>query len=225
MPEDKKFTNLSVEEEEQIREIVADKMLDIVWNDVYYLSSFTSTSVDTSSSTETTEAKEVDTSEGKKFDPAGDTRFRMNFYLNSGQKNITAYILSPATSTDDTFATDVPIATNTDLSYVGIKMTPDVTGARVNLVSSVAGEEEIVKTEKILEDNTTHVVEINYRAGESADIYFDNLFLGSIRSKIDKSTNIFTYYPFLTSVKSDSGSVNFTIESYEFAQVKSKTRR
>lgn len=206
--------DISIEQQDSIREIIADSIINILWDKVFYLSSFAAESVTTSSSTEDVTAKEVDTSEGKKFDPSLDSRYRVNFYVNTGQTNITAYICSPATNT--TFTTDVPIADSDNISYVGIK----ITGTIVYLVSKTKGQtEKLVRTNKTITDNTTHTLEIFYRP-VSSDIYFDNELIGSISNNLLTNGEMSTFYPYLTSVKSSSGSVNLTLENYEFAQKK-----
>lgn len=213
------YLKLSENGNQSLNKVISKNLLDILWDNIYYTSSFAAESITTSSATEDLTAREVDTTGGKKFTPKLDSRYRVNFYIGSGQTNITAYVLSPAISTDTTYAaTTGPVATNTFLSYVGIKV---VLGT-IYLVSSVEGNEITIATEKSITDDSTHTLEINYRAGQSADIYFDNEFIGSIQCKMRIVNDIATYFPYLTSVKSASGSVNLTIENYEFAQVKSK---
>lgn len=213
------YLKLSERGNQSLNKVIGHNLLDILWDNIYYNSSFAAESVTTSSGTEDLTAKEVDTTGGKKFSAMLDSRFRVNFYSTTGQSNMTAYILSPAISTDTSYAaTTGPIATNTYLSYVGIKVVLGV----VYLVSSVAGVEKLTVTDKTITDDTTHTLEINYRAGQSADIYYDNEFLGSIETRMQVINDIATYFPYLTSVKSASGSVNLTFENYEFAQVKSK---
>lgn len=203
-------------EKDQLQEVISESIIDILWRRIFYVSSFAAESVTTSSSTENVDAKEVDTSEGDKFDPDLPSRYRVNFYLNSGQTNSVVYILSPAISTDPTFATSVPIATNEYLSYVGIK----IDQGNINLVSSTEGKEIVRGTNKKITDNTTHTLEIIYRPRSAADIYYDNDLLGSIPANLPAKAQLKTFYPYLTSVKSNSGSVNLTLENYEFVQEK-----
>ena len=207
--------DLSFEQQDSIREVVGDNLIDLTWNKIFYVSSFAAASVTTSSSTEDISAKEVDTSEGKYFDPKLPSRLRMNFYINEGQANATVYILSPTVNGVD-FATAVPLSTSTTLSYVGVKIVK--TAFKLVSYDRNTGIETLIDTEKVIDDNTTHTLELIYRPGESSDVYLDTDFVGSIESNLVDNAVIKVYYPYLTSVKSDSGSVNLTIENYEFIQ-------
>lgn len=211
------FLNATPEDRNTFLDLIGEKLQDILWNGVYYTANFNSESATANSTTQVVTLKEVDTTEGGKFDPALDSRFRVTFYLNSGASVATLYIVSPAISTDPTFATSVPLGTNEYLSYVGIK----VVATEVFMVASINGTERTVRTSAIIDDDTTHNLEIYYRAGESADIFLDTQKIGSISAKIQKSkTNLKTYYPYMFAISASSGSAQVTMENYEFIQKK-----
>lgn len=211
------FINSSPEDRNTFLDLIGERLQDILWNAVYYTANFNSETATANSTTQIVTLKEVDTTEGGKFDPALDSRFRVTFYLNSGATVATLYIVSPAISTDPSFATTVPLADNEFLSYVGIK----IVNTEVFLVASVNGEERTTKTSVVVDDDTTHNLEIYYRAGDSADVFFDTRKIGSINAKIQKSkTNLKTYYPYMFAISASSGSAQVTMENYEFIQRK-----
>lgn len=211
------YLDASPEERSAFLDLMSDALVDVLWNGVYYTANFNSETATANSSTQIVTLKEVDTTEGGKFDPSLDSRFRVTFYLNSGAANATLYIVSPIISTDPTFATTVPIGTNAYLSYVGMKLV----NTEVYLVTSINGVETTVRTRKIIDDDTTHNLEIYYRAGESADLFLDTQKIGTIKARIQKSkTNLKTYYPYLFAISASSGSAQVTMENYEFIQRK-----
>lgn len=203
---------------DDVKNVIFESIADYLWDGLYIISSFEGPTVTMSSSTENVTIKEVDNSEGRTFDPRKPSKCRLNFYLGSGQTNSTVYLLSPAVSKDPAFGTNVPLSTNTHISYVGIKIIQTI----VYLVSydHFTGAEKLIRTDKTVTDDTTHTLEINYRPGESADIHFDNQHIGSIECNLIKDASITTFYPYLTSIKSASGSVNLTLEQFQFLQAK-----
>lgn len=208
------------EEKRDLLEVVQDAIADVLWDNIYYIPSFEASFKDTTSSTEQVDVKEVDTSEGKQFNPSRPCRFRINFYLEDGATASTVYILSPAVSTDPTFTTGVPLSTNDFFSYVGIKI---VNGDLFLVSKGTNGGEEVTrKTTVRITDASTNTIEFNYRPNQSTDVLFNKKTVGTISNpRLSPTKPFFTFYPYLTSIKSNTGAlVNITVESFEFLQLK-----
>lgn len=210
----------SPEEKSDLLEVIRDAISDVLWDEIYYVSSFEASFKDTTSTSEQVDVKEVDTSEGRQFNPNRPSRFRINFYLEDGFDTSTVYILSPAVSTDPTFATGVPVSTNDFLSYAGVK----IVSGRVFLVAKpYGGGPEVTKSTNFsITGSTTNTLEFNYRPNQSTDVFYNKELIGTIKTpRISPNVPFYTFYPYLTSIKSNTGAlVNITVESFEFLQPK-----
>ena len=207
-------------EQDDLSEMVGDRLLNTLWNNLYYLTSNLSTeapgSPTTSTTTENVDAKDVDTSELKFLNPNRDSRFRINFYISAGAGSEVCYITSPATNTG--FGSPAPLETTAAVGYVGIK----IVSGKVNLVSKKLGDikEKINETNKVIDDDSTHILEIIYRSN-SSDVLFDGDQIGTIDNDLINGKEVKSVYTFLTSIKSANGTgVQLTIEGYEFAQLR-----
>lgn len=199
-------------EKDQLFDVVSEGIIDIMWNKIFYLSSFATQSVTTSSSTEDLTAREPDTSENVYLAPDQDSRLRISFYLNTGQTNSIVYI-GLGTSSSQSAPTAIASPNN---SFAGVKIVQSI----VNM-ASYNGEtdtEKLIVTQEAITDNTTHLIEFRYATGQSVVVFIDNKRIGEIAVPQDFAKKTQVFYPYITSVSSVSGSVNMTLESYEFIQ-------
>ena len=201
-----------IEVKEDLKSVLYEQIQDVLWNKIFYLASFATTSVN-STGAEVLTAKEVDTSAGLYLSPRQKTRFKTTFYLFAGWTNSLVYITAPAVSTVSTAITAI---LNSNTSFVGIK----IDKGTVYLVAKnrEKANEVLTDTGKKILDATTHLLEIVYSPNESTDFYLDNEYIGSVKSNLTNDDTFATFFPYLTSVASYSGTVNMTIEGYEFIQ-------
>ncbi len=142
------------------------------------------------------------------------SRLRTIFYITGDSDRAECYILSPAVYQDtaslNTFTTiDVLEA------YVGIKIDDTV----VSLVSKGVGGAKEQQTTATIIDDETHVLDIIYNI-TYADVYLDNVFLGSINCDLTSTLyNPVTVFPLFAPIRSNSGnSVSLVAENYQFLQ-------
>ncbi len=200
-------------EKKKINTIVSDSVHDILWDEISFTSSFATASI-TTTTTELLDAngRESDTSQGRRFQPNRESRFRTSFYLGAGISKSTVYITSPAVSSSASIGTSIVDAAK---SFVGIKI---VAGA-VYLSSSVAGTVTNIATQITISTDATNVLEIDYFI-DHATVLFNGQTIGDISCNL-KTIACETFFPFLISIgSSDATSVNVTTESFEFLQKK-----
>ena len=213
MDNDRQFDRfLSPTEKDQLFEIVSEGLFDILWNKVFFLSSFATTSVTTSSSTEDLTARAPETSENKYLSPKEKSRLRISFYLNTGQTNSIVYI-GLGTSSSQSAPTAIASTTN---SFAGVKIDQSI--IKLAAYNGETDVETLINSTKTITDNTTHVIEFRYAPGQSVEVLFNNERIGEIAVPYDFAKKTEVFFPYITSVSSVSGSVNFTLESYEFIQ-------
>lgn len=189
---------------------VSDEIHDILWNKVFYISSFATASI-TTVAAELLDAngRESDTSAGLRFRPERESRFKTSFYINAGLSKSIIYILSPAISTSTSIGTLVAA----DKSFVGVK----IVAGTVYLVSCRSGIESIISTNIRITDSATNILEISYHISH-ATVFFNDIEIGDIPCNLLGIT-FSTFFPFLISVGSSDGtSVNLTTENFEFLQ-------
>lgn len=199
-----------------ITDSIEDGIHDILWDKIFYVSSFASASI-TTTTTELLDAngRESDTSQGRKFTPYRQSRFKCSFYLNSNIAKGVFYITSPAVSKSASIGTAIVDA---DKSFVGIKIVGSVGGGAVNLVHSINGTETTKATSANIVDAKTNILEIDYYISHFT-VFFNGVSIGDMPSTISTVSTFETFFPFLTSVGSTDGtSVNLTIEAFEFLQ-------
>jgi len=196
---------------------VALHLGEILWSKVFYIASFATSSTDTTT-TEVLPAggRESDTTAGKQFRPERPSKFRTAFYLGTNISKLTAYIASPGLLfTTSTIPSSI---LDSKISFVGIKIDSD---GDVSLITSLRGVTTTKATGVTITDDTTNILEINYFV-KYADVYLNNVSLGSIPCDILSSTQFEVFFPFISSVGSSDGtSVNLTLDSYEFMQLRS----
>jgi hypothetical protein len=196
-----------------IRQIINENIENIMWNNIFYLSSFATASITATDTVEVLDSngREADTSAGLRFQPTIDSRFKMTFYINEGFTKTNIYIAAPGVSKSASTPTAIIDANQ---SWVGVKF---VAGT-MYLVSSTAGSETSTVTSVSITDNTTHTLEIRYLLTHT-EFYFDNEYVGDIECDLTSPGSFEVFWPFITSVASqDTTDVNLTIESFEFLQ-------
>ncbi len=204
-----------------ITSTVDDAIYDTLWDKIFYLSSFATSSTTTtavSPGTLSANARESDTTLGLRFNPKKACKFKASFYFAkvSGSQNVSkavVYLGAPGISTVTTTPTNILDST---ISFVGVKFNAGV----LTLINSLSGTPTATNpsTTITVTDDTTHTIEIDYYLSHAVFLY-DNVIVGDIPCNISTINPIGTFFPFITSVISTDGTnVNFTIEGFEFLQ-------
>lgn len=200
-------------DKKKINTVVSESVHNTLWNEISFTSSFASASM-TTTTTELLDAngRESDTSQGRRFNPTRESRYRTSFYLDAGISKSTVYITAPAVSSSSAIGTSIVAAAK---SFVGIKIAAGVVYAS----SSIAGTVTNIATPITISTNATYVLEIDYYINHAV-IFLNGQNIGDITCNLN-SIACETFFPFLISIGSSDGtSVNVTTESFEFLQKK-----
>lgn len=201
------------EDSEYLR--LREQIYDILWNGIIHISSFDTLTVSggTTSNSFNFDIREPDSSERKQFSPSVSSKFRTFFYLDKGQEQIEAYILSPALLNSFT----PPTSVDELVSYTGIYIKEGI----VYLVSyNEEDGQTLNQTDLVITDNTTYVLEIHYGVNYH-EVFINGKSYGTISCDFSKNANSFkTFYPIIAPFRSLDGStsVQLTLESYQFIQ-------
>ena len=200
------------EELDVTREVLFETISDILWDRIFYLSSFSTQTVTTSSSTEDLTIRASDTSENTYLSPDKESRMRLTFYLNSGQQNAICY-LGMASSTSLSAPTSV---TDSTISFAGVR----IQDTEISLFThnGTLNQQEAILTQETITDNTTHLIEFRVIPKQYTEVIFNGTIIGQIKTPDDYLSKTSTFFPYITSISSSGGSVNLTVESYEFLQ-------
>jgi len=218
--------DISHEQKLAVREIIGDKIADIIWDKFFYVSGFTPFTVDatTANPSYTVNGEIIERlrdSSGYLFlSTKMPSKFRCGFYF--GGPNLgagcTAYI---TTMHVRTASGTVPIKDN-GAEFIGLK----IVNNRVYLCSydDSTGTEKLIDTQKVIVDDETIILEILFFPRERADFYINNEFIGTITGVLPSNQTPIIFYPILCSLKpSDSGEHKLNIDYYEFLQQRKNT--
>ena len=202
-------------EKDQLYDVIADGLVDVMWNNIFYVSSLNGPAVTTIDASERFDisTREGDTSSGKYLDIESPARFRCHFYFNGTDSlDSTTYIASHGTAT-----TGIPGSTITadTIEFAGLKV---VDGDVSIVCQDFRGTTEKLLVQKIVDD-TTYKLEIIFNPRESATFYLNDEYMGAISQNIPSNIKAVTLFPLMVSITRGGGTnKKVTIESYEYIQ-------
>ena len=200
-------------------ELTADRVLDILWDKVFFVSSMNGPAVTTTSASEKFDinTREADTSGQKYLSIDSSARFRCHFYFTGTDSfDSTTYIGSHGASTLDSGITSI---NQEEMQYLALK----IDASKLSIVGKNFGGTTQKDLNITIEDDSTHTLEINYFPKERADFLLDNETIGSITESLPSNLDILTVFPLLVSI-TRIGSINrsVTVESWEYIQERNR---
>jgi hypothetical protein len=207
--------DMNAQTKDVFKELMKDIIFDLVWDEVFYISSMDGPAATTTSASElfSSATRQADTSAESFLSTDRISKFRCHFYFNGTDvTDCTAYIGSMGTATTDTGITSI---NQTGMEYLAIKVTNGV----VTLVSkSHLGSKE-KSTQYTITDDTTYRLDINYFPRERAEFYINGKFVGGMTEYLPGQPNIVTFFPLMVSItRGGATNRNVTVESWEFIQ-------
>lgn len=212
---------LSQEQKTAIREIISDKIDDIIWDKHFYTSAFTPFTVITGASTTEVIERLRDTSGNLFLSVDMPTKFRVSFNFGSSPtfgNDCTCYITTVHVRS---VSGTTPIKAN-GAEFVGIKIVDN----RIYLCSYLdeTETEKLIDTQKDIVDDETVILEVQYFPRERADFYINNEYVGSITGVLPKNNTPIIFFPIFCSLKPSVASVHtLNIDYYEFLQQRKNT--
>lgn len=206
---------LNSDSQDQLRELIKERIQDIAWEDFIHFSSLDGPAVQTTSSAEKfdTATRQADTSSQKFLTSKAESRFRCHFYFNGTDSlNSTTYIGSFGTATTDLSITSI---NQEEMEYTALY----IQNGEVYLKQKNSEKTVEKKVGIQISDDTTQTLEMRYYPRERVDFFLNNVFIGAMTEAMPSSQDVVTYFPLLVSIKrAASTNRKVTVESYEFLQ-------
>lgn len=214
-----KMSQLKVEgnhiHSDNFNDYIRDYILDIIWKNLFFVSSLDGPSVTTTSASEKFDSgtRQSDTSSGKFLSLDRQSRFRAHFYFNGTDSlDSTTYIGTCGTATTDTGLTSI---NQNEMEYIALK----IDDGTVTLESKSQNGNTSKSMGIIINDNTTYVLEVVYSPGERAEFFLNNDYIGAITDNLPTGIDMVTFFPLMVSItRGASTNRTVTIESWEFIQ-------
>lgn len=207
--------DMDAQTKDVLRDIFKDFIVDLVWDEIFYISSMDGPAAETTSASElfNTSTRQADTSAESFLSTDRVSKFRCHFYFNgTDATDCTAYIGTVGTSTTDTGITSI---NQSGMEYLAIKITNGV----VTLESKSHIGSKSKPTQYRITDDTTYRLDINYFPRERAEFYINGKFVGGITEYLPGQPNIATFFPLMVSIiRGGSTNRKVTVESWEFIQ-------
>lgn len=204
-------------EKDQLSDIIADSLIDLLWRNIFYVANLNGPAVTTTSASEefNLNTREGDTSSGKYLSIENAARFRCHFYFNSTDAlDATTYIASHGTATTSSPGSTITAST---IEFAGLK----VVNGDVSLVCQNADGTTTQPIVQRIVDDTTYKLEIIFNPKQNAEFYLDGVFVGAIANNLPGNASAVTTLPLMVSIKRGaSTNRKVTIESYEYIQKK-----
>lgn len=208
--------DFSATQQDTIRDVVKDKLMETVWNDYFYASGFSPFTLTVSTGSETFERLR-DTTEGNFLVPSRSCKLRVGFYFGGAGlgDNATTYITTAHVRTDVASLTTIDA---NGAEYVGIKIVDN----EVFLIAHNEGQKKTIikKTKETIVLDETNILEIQFFPNERADFFFNNVYVGSISEGLPNSTPVVFYPLFCSMLRSDGTTHILNIDFYEFIHLR-----
>lgn len=209
----------SFDEKRQASEAIFELLSDFFFDKVNFISfPFTQVEDYTSTTLFKGESRLTDTAEGKFLRPDKKSRMRCQFYVKNPAA-ILGYVLSPVIY-DSFVSLNTFDSMDIFRSYVGIKIDKGVISVAVKNHGEL---EKLYKTDYFFSGSGTSdtlVLEVRYNLSFT-EVYIDNTYVGSFPIDLGyKTKETVTFLPLLSPAISYGGTVNITVENYQFIQDK-----